>query len=336
MKVWDLENEKAYKKGKLQKNIDHLYKKYGSRFDIQYQGIRLPAKLYYKRIKHKDNQKLYYFEYYVPYFSKRLKPFQIKFMDYFTKDINNNAEIFWIGKVDKNEYPEIDQNISGFQIVRFVIQICKVLGVDELSIRDNVKVKCGSMGETLLSPFKLLEKRKTYYMNFGFMPKLTDDHTKYYKNMSSLEKYLTRSIRKIKKYKIGDIYTYYKQAIFVYQMCKRKKMEKNMYYLLKSEPIDHSSKYPSYTIIPKEKEDSYMIHYKKWIKEFSHEKNTNTLWSWLKRTFIHDCPKYDSFINMVNRDIYGILYRGKILKNPFYELFLTLEIYKDCVFTQRL
>ncbi len=127
------------------------------------------------------------------------------------------------------------------------------------------------------------------------------------------------------------MYKYYKKVLSIYQTCKKKN---TLLYFLQSKPIDHGSKYPSYTIIPQNKEINYIDHYRKFVKILKNKKMT--LWNWLKELFIKDCTTYHFFINTINSDIYGILYNNKIVKNPFFELFLTLEIYKDCIFVQKL
>ncbi len=332
MKVWDLEKKEIYKKNNLQNNLHTLFKKYGSNFYIKYKDIKLFVHLYYDTLQYRDNQKVYFLEYYVKYFSDRLKPFKIKFMDLLNKKINNNAEIFWIGKIDKDKYNEVNRNISGSEIVNITIEICKKLGVKDLYIRDNVMIECDKNKEQiLLSPFKLIEKRQTYYMKFGFRAILTDDHKKYYKNINMLNKEVKKHINRIKRYKIKDFIFYYKKVINI--ILKNKKISE--FYLLKNKPYIKNKKYFSYTIV--KNKDDYLKKYRDIYKMLLQEKKKSiSLYKWLKEVFIKKCDIYNLFFNFINNDIYGFSVKNKIIKNPFYELFIPFIIYKDCYFIKRL
>ena len=52
-------------------------------------------------------------------------------------------------------------------MVKIVMAIKKILNVKKTYIHDGTQIKCGTFKYDL-SHMKLLEKNKTFYMNFGF------------------------------------------------------------------------------------------------------------------------------------------------------------------------
>ena len=144
MKVLYLSKFRA--NGDLFKNLKTI-KHLGTHFNIKYKNMLVKSSILY------DSNRINKEKFYTIYsLTNDTFAYKIKFFK------NNNAHVEYIHKTDQ---------YSGSQIVQFVIKLCKVLKVKEVTLYDATSIKCGEK-EYDLSFLKLLEHGKTFYMKFGF------------------------------------------------------------------------------------------------------------------------------------------------------------------------
>jgi hypothetical protein len=88
--------------------------------------------------------------------------------------------------------------------MNIVIAINKILNVEKTYIQDGTEIKCGNIKYDL-SYIKLLEKNKTFYMNFGFKFAISPyDHIQFNTN-NEKHKYIMQLIYDCRKLKIITI-----------------------------------------------------------------------------------------------------------------------------------
>lgn len=219
MKIFDLNKKVTYKKDELQNNIKDLKKKFGNRFIIKYKKYKLPVRFITEHLKLVGLSYLS-LQYDIKKQTDYLLPFRISFVD---SDggykLNNNAYIANIHKT---------KDISGSQMVEFVLELLRKLGANRASLHDGAEVKCGDF-DMGLSFFKLIEKKRGFYEKFGF--KLTTQLSNYGKkefpNNSTMFKLLYNTIDEFKKIKL-DYYknTYIKILEIIFDVIKKQDYHK--------------------------------------------------------------------------------------------------------------
>lgn len=157
--IFDLDNDDLITKKDVQQNLKLLVKTYGNNFYIKHNEITVPVRLH--KIKTISNG-LIFFELHMQ-LDKRTHiqpPFSIQFIDIKTNELNNNTYIQFIHNT---------KQFTGSQMVNLCLDIQRKLGVDKTRIHDATSIKCVENNQELnLSFFKLIEKKQTYYMRFGF------------------------------------------------------------------------------------------------------------------------------------------------------------------------
>ena len=89
-----------------------------------------------------------------------MDPFSIYFFNIDTLKLKN---ISYIANIHKTPL------YSGSELVKFCLEINRILGVKKTLIRDMADIKCNANGSDMnLSFIKILETYKTFYMKFGF------------------------------------------------------------------------------------------------------------------------------------------------------------------------
>ncbi len=196
-KIFDLSEYKQYKfTDDVQKNLRQLEKIFGKSFTIKWNKIMFPVILHTKTFK--SNDITFYEIYYdMPNRIHDLKPFSIWFIDNKTLELGNTSYIANIHKTN---------DISGSQMMNFVLELQRALGVEKTILHDGATVNCDG-SKMNLSYIKLLEKGKTFYMKFGFEHEIDKSSwfVMRYKNEKEYKKDLDNTIAKIKKIKIDDI-----------------------------------------------------------------------------------------------------------------------------------
>ena len=204
-KIFDLSEYKQYKfTDDVQKNLRQLEKTFGKSFTIKWDKIIFPVILHTKTFK--SNDVTFYEIYYdMPNRIHDLKPFSIMFIDNKTLELGNASYIANIHRT---------YNISGSQMMYFVLELQRVLGVEKTILHDGATVNCDG-SRMNLSYIKLLEKGKTFYMKFGFEYEIDKSgwFVMRYKNEKEYKKDLDNTIAKIKKIKIDDIIKDYEDIL---------------------------------------------------------------------------------------------------------------------------
>jgi len=184
--------------------LNDISKKYGKKFIIKYNKLKVPVIL--TKITILANNKTFYTLYYdIPYKTHSLYPFKIDFIDKQTLETKNISYIANIHKTDE---------ISGSQMVLLVLEINKILNVTKTTLGDGTTIKCGDK-EYDLSYLKLIEKGITFYMKFGFDFEITNCQWMYarYNNKKELMIKLKDILKKIRNIKINDIINEYETLL---------------------------------------------------------------------------------------------------------------------------
>ncbi len=184
----------------LQENLKDLYKLYGNVFNIKFNNINIKVNMKYSQ--HEFTKMNYYSIFYD--IEKRdfdLYPMKIDFIDRINKKINDNCYITDIHKTD---------NISGSDIIKLVLALCKLLKVNKAYIYDGAEVKCKNNYYDI-SYIKLLEKNNTFYMKYGFDFDISpgDWFSTYFTRKEDKKEYIMNLIKECKKVTNESVYKSY-------------------------------------------------------------------------------------------------------------------------------
>ena len=151
-KTFILDNEYDYFiLGDLQNNLVKLENYFGNSFYIKFELEKINHNPYnnieFYRLVHKVEKRL-----------TSREPIIIDFIDPISLELNNNCCLTSIQRT--GEY-------SGKQLVNLCIEICKKLKVNKIITGDEATINCNGV-KIDLSLLKLIENKKTYYMNLGF------------------------------------------------------------------------------------------------------------------------------------------------------------------------
>jgi hypothetical protein len=201
--MWNL-GESAKWPSDLQDNLGELYKQFGEKFKIQFAGNNFQVRLYKEEIPTGiefwtldwDGERDF-----------DLRLFKINFINSQTGELDNDAYIASIHRDEK-------QNVSGTDMVKLCLEICRVLGVKKVLLNDGAEVKCDN-DIIDLAFVKLLEYNKTFYMKLGFDIEITNDQFIYqrYNNKSKLKRQIGKYLDQIRKTKVADVVDNYEQLL---------------------------------------------------------------------------------------------------------------------------
>lgn len=218
-KIFDLDKKSEYTKGELHENIEKVYKKYGENIKIKYKDLILDVEL--KKIKLLNNQEIYQMMYDIKKRTYDLTPFIIEFIDPITMEKNNTTYISNIHRTEK---------ISGSEMVKICLRINEVLGAEKTILGDGTKVVCEVNKEEMdLSYLKLLERKKTFYMNLGFDYEITKDRFFHVRieDKEEFRKKINETIDNIRRIKTEEIIEEYEKTMeLLVKMIKENYKEK--------------------------------------------------------------------------------------------------------------
>lgn len=203
MKIFDLFDKHDYKINDLQNNLIKFENKYGNNFNVKYNDIIINVKL--SKMKTYDDVEFYNMTYDIEKRTTHLKPFSIDFFDIMTGKLNNNSYINNINKTN---------DINGTNLVKICLKINEILGVKITFLGDGTKVICDKNNEEMdLSFIKLIEKNKTFYMNFGF--KFDTSYFSMYNisNKDKIQDKVDTLINNIRNIKINTLIKKYKKTL---------------------------------------------------------------------------------------------------------------------------
>lgn len=202
MKTFDITTKQF--SNSLQENLKQLYKEYGKKFKIKYNKHIIEVTMKYNTHK-LSKMKYYSIIYDIPNRDFDLYPLLISFIDVIDKKINNNCYINNIHKTD---------NISGSEMIKLAVAVCKALNVHTAYIYDSTTITCKNNVYDL-SYLKLLESNNTFYMKHGFdfMVSDNDFFIKYFTTKENKKKYIMNLINKCKKIKNSDVCKIYTELL---------------------------------------------------------------------------------------------------------------------------
>lgn len=325
LKIFDLDNIDQFNglfvKNKLESNLNKLVNKLGKLFTVKYmidkKQLLIDVKL--NKITTLDNNTFYSLVYTVPNRTTPLANIRLDFIDPVTQTKNNNSYISQIQKTDQ---------ISGSQLIKLCLKINEVLKVKKTFIKDDAKIKCN--GEEIdLSFIKLLEKNKTYYMNFGFDFELTNTEFFYYRfpNNKKLRTGIINLCKKIRKIKTIDIINeYIKTKSLMDRIIVEN--EKNKFQIELELPIPiFSNTY--YKENPKKSIDDIIIECNKVLEILNNAKNKKYFYEVLIKLFNTNCVQYQILFNYIIKNRRKqLIYKDICIKRPYMNDFNLLLTYK--------
>jgi len=170
MNVIDLDSRLDFITNNLQDNLKIIFHKYGDKFIIKHDTLNIEVE--FKKINHRPYNDIdfYRLEHRIEHRTMSRQPLIIDFVDPIDFVLNNNVCLTSIQRTE---------TLSGTELVNLSILICKKFGVEKIITGDEATITCDSSQNSThngtksgakidLSLMKLLEKKKTYYMNFGF------------------------------------------------------------------------------------------------------------------------------------------------------------------------
>lgn len=320
-------------KDKLQKNLYILHKKLGDHWMITYKSYEIP--LFLEKIKSENGVLPIYL---ILYGAKQIKknklsPFKISltYNPTGTKKINemNDANIFNFHKIDKDDYPQ-QKPISGTTLMKILLIFLKKIGVNNVYLKDRAGFSCTNETnnhEVLITPFKLIEKKRSFYEKFGFKPQLTHDMIQFlrYKNIQSFQKMIHASIKEIYHLQNKQIHLYLKRWIqFITKIYVSNDYQNVSIY--KSKPTKYSEK-----ILDKNENKKIMDEYRdQCIQLESILPKKGYLTEWLKKIFYSSCKDYQLAMNVFKPNFRIMKYGKKTYlakyKNDFWNLFNYLDM----------
>lgn len=194
IKIFDLDNPPDLGPD-LQNNLSKIYDLFGSQFTTKSGNIEFPTILEKRML---PNDVWYYsFMYDEPNRTNELRFIKIDFYNRVTAQTDNQAFINNIRKTDK---------ISGTEMVKLVLQICRILGVKKVLLGDGASIPCGNV-DVDLSFIKLLEYDMTFYMKLGFDFEITNDQYPpiRFTDKTKLKKEVSNLISQIRQIRTKDI-----------------------------------------------------------------------------------------------------------------------------------
>ncbi len=313
---------------KLQKNLGILYKKLGNRFNISYKRNMMPV--FFTKEKSINGGNTYYFMKYgvkTPVGDK-LYPFKIR-MYYNIKNLKledvNDVYINNISAIDKDDYKG-QKSINGSTIIEMVILLLKRLHVENAYLNDGASITCETEENIELTPFKLLEKRRTFYMKFGFIPLLNDLMLRdgRYKNINSFTKMVDKSIDRISKIDMKEVQSYIKKMIHLINTIYSHNDFENVD-IYKSLP----KKFENLKINRIKNKDILERYRLSCIDLEKCMPKSGNFMNWIKKIFYKSCKDYKILLKVMKPMYSAILYKNKLYKIKYKTDFYNLEEYTN-------
>jgi hypothetical protein len=324
LKIFDLSLKHNFEKGKTQKNLKSLEKKYGNVFKIKFNDMELIANL--KKIKLLNGESPYILVHYNPKktdVKDIMDPFSIYFFNIDTLKLKN---ISYIANIHKTPL------YSGSELVKFCLEINRILGVKKTLIRDMADIKCNANGSDMnLSFIKILETYKTFYMKFGFDFEIKTYYYFSYKftNKKDLLLYINNLINNIKNIKTKDIINEYEKTfnliniIIKNNIIKNNKKKKLEIVYNDSNPTENKEYY-----LEKPEQKIYEIYDEciNVLTLLNKYKYINYLYKILIKIFKNKCNEYTIIDeNIINNERKKIIYNNIVIERKYVSDFKFLK-----------
>lgn len=311
----------------LQTSLGEFYKTYGSEFAIQCESVAIPLKLTISSLP-TFKMNFYTLIYDVENRDFELYPLKINFIDPYKIKLSDTAYIANIHKTDQ---------LTGSQIVKFALELLKRLGAKKAYIYDGATVRCSSSSMNYdLSFLKLLEKGKTFYMNFGFdFDTVGQEYTKGFTSPAQYKQHVKKTIKACKKIKIKQIVNEYKQIL---HMC---------YLVIKSGDYENFKVRcrEGYTnVVKSESRNTWickrnitdLVYEAKDMLDLLGKSQTKYLYDFMIQLFSDSekCWAYDIIIKyMLDNPMYSIEYNGTKISREYFESFFMLRFLRYNIYT---
>lgn len=270
--------------GDLHENLKYLHKNY-KKFIIKHNKTKLACIIKILTIKTNGHK---FYSIYSENKNYDRYIFKIDFYDDELYVVNTNSLIQNIQRTEK---------ISGSDIVKLVLQLQKKLGVAKTLLSDGASVKCGNV-ENDLSFIKLLEKKRTFYMNFGFEFDVSIHDKIEFPNKTAKKQYVMNLIDKCRKLKVLTIINFYKKVL---KMLTKTKCNIKFIRHLRSLFINGDFK-----ITQKSFDNAQQIlKIKSYIKLLKQRK-IKYFYKMMVWFFNNKCEEYQLFMDMINDFTYKI------------------------------
>jgi hypothetical protein len=223
-----------------QQNLEILHKKYGDQFQIKHNDNILDVIL--EKITYDANNVTFWCLHTDEKNRQNIMyHFCINFYDINSLNLGNISYISNVSKTDK---------MSGTETVKLVLEINKKLGVQKTFLHDGATIECKGK-EYDLSYFKLIEKKKTFYMKLGFKLELNKNAMPMvrFNTIRDLENKMDELVEQIRKIKIQDILDEYEETLELLHKINKENNNKEMdiilgYKILNSDLIFYHKKNP--------------------------------------------------------------------------------------------
>lgn len=312
-KIFDLDNEKQFKftENNISNNLNLLEKELGSSFTIKYTINSKPIYIdvVLKKIKSLTNVIFYSLIFSIPFRTTSLMNIKLDFIDPLLIQVNNNS---YISNIQRTK------EISGSELVQISIRINQLLKVKKIYIYDGTTVQCNK-DQLDLSFLKLIEKKHTFYMKFGFDFEVTNTTFFYqrFANKADLKNEINKLIENIRKIKTLDIIKECNKTIKL----MAKIIEEENKHKLQISLISYSNPTLVNEFYKENPEDSIIeiIGDCKDVADILNKyKNEKLFYKVLVKLFTDDCTKYNIlFRNIITNAKTKIIYGKEIINREY-------------------
>ncbi len=313
----------------LQTSLAKFYKTYGSKFTIydESTNISIPLELTESSLP-TFKMKFYTLIYDVEGRDFELYPLKINFIDMYKIKLNDTVYISNIHKTNE---------LTGSQIVKFALELLKRLGTKKVYIYDGTTVKCLSNSMHYdLSFLKLLEKGKTFYMNFGFdFDNIGLDYSKAFTSPNQYKQYVKKTIAACKKIKVKQIVNEYKKILHMCYLVIKSGDYENLKVKCRN-AYTNMLKFESRNTWICKKNITDLVYEAKEMLDLLAKAQTKYLYDFMIQLFSSPdkCWAYDIIIkNMLDNQMYLIEYNGTKISREYFESFFMLRFLRYNIYT---
>lgn len=316
MQIFDIDNPPKLSKD-LQYNIKLLKQRFGSKFYIVDKNTPIKIPVYLYKVKSANGKNYFYAMIYdIKDRYDKILPFKIDFIDRITNN-NNNCYIANIHRTCE---------LTGTQIVIFILKLLKILGADVVSVHDGTEITCAKDNRTTsLSFFKLIEKNMTFYQKFGFKFHIYNSWLKFdYSTDEEMNKAMLKALKQFRKIKISYLINAYTQILNII----KRVIEKQDYNLMKIYLYQPTRPYlvkDLRTYVLRIVNEIDVI-----LRILKQASGTKFLYQLLIQLFYENCADYNNlFTLIINNLIYEIKYHKISIQLKHINLFQTIENIKS-------
>ena len=307
-------NQYNFNKDDITNNLKLLEKKLGKKFIIKYNIHNKPISINVILKKTYTLTKIPYYtlNFSIPHRTTRLMNIKLDFIDPLLNKVNNNS---YISNIHKTEM------ISGSELVKICLKINEILKINKVYIFDGANITCNNQ-KLDLTFLKLIEKKSTFYMRFGFDFEITDicSFNYMYSNKDELKKVINTLIDNIRKIKIKNIIDEYNNTLkLMIKIIEEGNKQKLEIILGDYQPL-FSNEY--YKEKPEDSISDIINDYKKVIDILNKYKKEKYFYKIIIKLFNNDCINYSNlYKNIIQNNKVKIIYGKTIINREYVKYF---------------